>query len=179
MTLVTNYHFLASHQPKKLLFFLKQNLFKSLIIKDAGETSGVSRQAQNGYWHWPMAIRYNPHDTPEQKAILSKLPVVPEYTSLYNRSSRPNSKNKTWDLILFVFREHLQGSKARSGSENLHGLLAFTILHLQLPWPGMLTETRRKSPYSLEEIIRKPSVPYLSGWNFFPGTKSESKDWFL
>ena len=61
-----------------------------------------------------MAIRYNPQGTPEQKAILSKLPVVPEYKFLYNLSSHPDSKNKTWNLILFVFREHLQGSKAQS-----------------------------------------------------------------
>lgn len=48
--------------------------------------AGMSKQALHGYWHWSMAIRYNPQGTPEQKAILSKLPVVPEYKSLYNLS---------------------------------------------------------------------------------------------
>lgn len=68
---------------------------------------------------------------------------------------------------------------AKPNPEHLRGLLTFVILHLQLPFPGMLTETQRKPPRSLEEIKRKPSVPYLVGWNFFPGTKSERKDWFL
>lgn len=88
MPLVKNHHFLAPHQPKKLLFFLKQNFFKSLVLKDAGETAGVSRQAM-GTGLWLSGI------VPKQKAILSKLPVVPECKSPYDLSSRPNSKNKS------------------------------------------------------------------------------------
>ena len=56
MTLVKNYHFLASHQPKKLLFFLKQNLFKSLIIKDAGETAGMRHRTATDTDLWLSGI---------------------------------------------------------------------------------------------------------------------------
>lgn len=37
----------------------------------------------------------------------------------------------------------------------------------------------QKAPRLSEEIKRKPSVAYLAGCNFFLGTKSERKDWFL
>lgn len=109
----------------------------------------------------------------------SESPVLPEYKPLCDLSSRPDSKNKTWNLILFVFREHLQGSEAQSGSEHLHGLVAFTILHLQLPWPGMLTGTQRKSPDSAEAVKRKPSVPYLVGCNFVPGLSQKGRTDFF
>lgn len=126
-----------------------------------------------------MVIRYNPLRTLKQRLFSSQSPVVPEYTSLYDASSGPNSKNKTCNLILFVFPEHLQGSEAQSGPENLHGLLAFTVLHLQPPWPGMLTETQRKSPAALKEMKRKPSVPYLVGCNFFLGLSRKGRTDFF
>lgn len=122
---------------------------KSLIIKDAGETAGVSRGARQAQGHWPGAGGGGGRPGKPLTALLnkrllsSKLPVVPASTSLDDLSSCPNSENKTCNLILFVFREHLQGSEAPSGSENLHGLLVFTALHLRPLWPGMRTAPRK------------------------------------
>lgn len=99
--------------------------------------------------------------------------------SLEDLSSHPNSKNRTWNRILFCLPGTSAGQQNTVWLWEFACLLALTTLRLQLPWPGMWTETQRKSPRSLEAIKRKPSVPYLAGWNFFPGTKSERKDWFL
>lgn len=68
---------------------------------------------------------------------------------------------------------------ANPNPEHLRGLLTFIISHLQLPCPGMLTETQRKPPRSLEEIKRKPSVPYLVGWTSSRGLSRKGRTDFF
>lgn len=143
MPLVKDHHFLAFHQPKRL--FLKQNLFEYLIVK-----------LQEGLWAWAncparlltLVSGYQARSPvlPEQKATLVKVAGGP-WTHLSIRSLLSSPlQEQNWKPHPVCLPGTSAGQRSPVWLSEYAWLIGFTILHLQLPWPGVLTETRRQSP---------------------------------